>query len=127
MFDLCDRCTNHLLLSDLIVLSLERNCRIVRYPEESCFTLWCMSQEKRMLLRRAILESATEIVSFPGADAIPCLFGSGDKEKVVKSGMRFIPPWWFHEKQEWKRHAREGLCYPAYFMVAMRGSQRTSV
>ncbi len=124
MPDLCDRCTDHLRMSDLIILALEQNCRIVRCPEESCFTLWCMSPEKRMLLRRVVLASETEIVSFPGADAISCLFGSGDKESIVKKGMRFIPPSWFREKPEWERHAREGLCYPAYLMAAMKGRQR---
>ncbi len=118
MLDICDRCTNHLLMSDLLVLTLQQNCRIVRCPEESCFTLWCMRPEKRVLLRKIILESGTEVVSFPGADALPCLFGSGKEKMTVKNGMIFVPPSWFHKKPEWERVGREGLCYPAYFKVA---------
>lgn len=119
MLDVCDRCARRAETFDRIMLVLERNCRIVRCPDEDCFTLWCLGPKERIMLRNTILESGTEVVSFPGADALPCLFGSGDDEKIVKDGMVFVPPSWFREKPWYIRHARDGLCYPACFAIAM--------
>lgn len=121
MSDLCDRCgTKRDQTFRRVVLALNAGCKIVRCPEEDCFSLWCLDPDKLVSLRKTILNSTTEVVSFPGADALSCLFGTGEEERVVKSGMRFIPPAWFRERREWGRHAREGLCYPAYFAAAVR-------
>jgi hypothetical protein len=59
------------------------------------------------------------VISFPGAEALPCLFGSGKEAKAVKDGMLYVPPEWFRERPEWERHAHAGLCYQIHFRVVM--------
>ncbi|MBP9751614.1 MAG: hypothetical protein KBD19_02020 [Candidatus Moranbacteria bacterium] len=122
MLDVCDRCVKRAETFRRITLILKGGCRTVRCPEEDCFTLWCLDPEERTLLRKVILESETEIVSFPGANALPCLFGTGEDKKIVKNGMVFVPPSWFREKPGLERIGREGLCYQAYFIAAKKRS-----
>ena len=113
---------------DAILWALQAGSRVVYYPEQSGngFSLYLLDEGERSLFRQAVLESSTEIVSLPGAKCFPELFRFGDKEVVVKSGMRFVPPAWFHDQPEWRQLMREGLAYFVQRIVPLKSSRKSA-
>lgn len=105
-----------------ICWGLDRNTPLVCYFTED-FSLAMLNEESLTRLRKSLLESRTQTVSFVTDGKLPELFGNGTVERSF--GMSppkfFVPPVSFQRGGRWASRCAEGIKYLVDYQLSHPG------